>query len=413
MKRRVVVTGLGFVSPLGHDKETILKAFKEGSCGIGKITHYDASEDDVQLAAEVKDYDEENLIEARAKRRMDLVNQYALIAGIKAYRDSGLTTKGEGHGVSMGSGIGGLETIQQEAFRACEVGYGRLSPFFIPKAISNISAAYLAIELGFHGSCKCPVTACASGTDAIGEGYRSIKDGYLDVVLCGGTEASINPLGVGGFSSMKALSTSKDPLRASVPFDKERDGFVMGEGAGVLVLEELEHAKKRGARIYAEIIGYGTTCDAGHITQPSPGGELAYKAMKMAMDEAGLSSKELDYVNAHGTSTPLNDKTETLALEKLLGEDVQKPYVSSSKSMIGHLLGASGAVEAIYTLIGMEAEILPPNVNYQEPDEECKLNLVLEPGKKFPYKTAISNSFGFGGHNASVLFRKWEETDEV
>lgn len=413
MKRRVVVTGLGFVSPLGHEKKTILEAFKEGRSAVGTISHYDASEDDVRLACEVKDFDEAGLLDPRAKRRMDLVNQYALVAGIKAYKDSGLSTKGDGHGISMGSGIGGLETIQQEAFKACDVGYGRLSPFFIPKAISNISAAYLAIELGFHGSCKCPVTACASGTDAIGEGYRSIKDGYLDVVLCGGTEASINPLGVGGFSSMKALSTSKDPLRASIPFDKERDGFVMGEGAGVLVLEELEHAKARGAKIYAEIIGYGTTCDAGHITQPSPGGELAYKAMKMAFDEAGLSPKELDYVNAHGTSTPLNDKTETLALEKLLGEDVKKPFVSSSKSMIGHLLGASGALEAIFTLIGMEEEILPPNVNYQVPDEECQLNLVTEYGKHFPYKIAISNSFGFGGHNAAVLFKKWENHDEV
>lgn len=409
MKRRVVITGLGFVSPLGHDKESILKAFQEGSCAVAPITHYDASEDDVQLACELKEFDPSGLLDPKTKRRMDPVNQYALVAGIKAYKDSGLTTKGDSHGICLGSGIGGIETIQQESFRACEVGFGRLSPFFIPKAISNISAAYLAIELGFHGSCKCPVTACASGTDAIGEGFRSIRDGYLDVVLCGGTEASINPLAVGGFSAMKALSTSKDPLRASIPFDRDRDGFVMGEGAGVLVLEELNHAKARGAKIYAELLGYGTTCDAGHITQPSPGGELAYKAMKMAMDEAGLAPEDLDYVNAHGTSTPLNDKTETLALEKLLGENLEKTWVSSSKSMIGHLLGASGAVEAIYTLIGMEAEILPPNVNYKNPDQECQLNLVTEVGKSFAFKTALSNSFGFGGHNASVLFKKWEE----
>jgi 3-oxoacyl-[acyl-carrier-protein] synthase II len=271
-------------------------------------------------------------------------------------------------------------------------------------------AAYLAIELQFNGSCKCPVTACASGTDAIGEAFHSIRDGYLDVVLCGGAEAGINPLAIGGFASMKALSTSKDPKRASIPFDKERSGFVMGEGAGILVLEELGHALERGAKIYAEIIGYGSTCDAGHITQPSPGGELAFRAMEMALEDGGLSPEDLDYINAHGTSTALNDKTETQAIKKLLGEHVKDVFVSSSKSMMGHLLGASGAVEAIVTLVAMDQGILPANVGYKVADEECDLNLVLEP-RNYEFKTAMSNSFGFGGHNASILFRKWEDSE--
>lgn len=411
MKRRVVITGLGVVCPLGHNKEEIVEAIKSSLCALGPISHYDASEDDVSLAGEIKDFKDKDLLEPKAARRMDLVNQYGLVAGIKAYKDSGLTSSGPRHGISVGSGIGGINTIQEDSFKACKSGFSRISPFFIPKVISNMIAAYLAIELKFNGSCKCPVTACASGTDAIGEAFHSIRHGYLDVVLCGGAEAGINPLAIGGFSSMKALSTSKDPKRASIPFDKERDGFVMGEGAGILVLEELGHALERGAKIYAEIIGYGSTCDAGHITQPSPGGELAFRAMEMALEDGGLSADKLDYINAHGTSTSLNDKTETQAIQKLLGEHVKDVFVSSSKSMMGHLLGASGAVEAIITLVAMEEGVLPPNVGYRVADKECDLNFVLEP-RAYEFKTALSNSFGFGGHNASILFRKWEE-DEV
>lgn len=408
MKRRVVVTGLGVVCPVGHNKEEILESIKSSRCAVAPIRHYDASADDVTLACEIQEFKDKDLLDAKAARRMDLVNQYGLVAGIKAYKDSGLTSFGDRHGISVGSGIGGINTIQEESFKACTSGFSKISPFFIPKVISNMIGAYLAIELKFNGGCKCPVTACASGTDAIGEAFHSIRDGYLDVVLCGGAEAGINPLAIGGFASMKALSTSKDPKRASIPFDQERGGFVMGEGAGILVLEELEHAQSRGARIYAEVIGYGCTCDAGHITQPSPGGELAFKAMKMALEDGGMSPGELDYINAHGTSTPLNDKTETQAIKKLLGEHTKDVPVSSSKSMMGHLLGASGAVEAIITLVAMEGQILPPNVGYKVYDEECDLNLVLEP-KASAFKTALSNSFGFGGHNASLLFRKWDE----
>lgn len=410
MRRRVVVTGLGMVSPIGHNKEEILESLKNKYCGVGPITKYDTSNDEVTLAAEVKEFKDKNLMDTKAARRMDLVNQYGLVAGIKAYKDSGLKSQGERHGVSMGSGIGGINTIQEDSFKACESGFGRMSPFFIPKAISNMVAAYLAIELGFNGACKCPVTACASGTDAIGEAFHSIRDGYLDVILCGGAEASINPLAIGGFASMKALSTSRDSSRASIPFDKSRDGFVMGEGAGVLVLEELQHALDRGARIYAEIIGYGSTCDAGHITQPAPGGRHALRAMEMALEDGGITVEGLDYINAHGTSTPLNDKTETLAIKGLLGDRTDKVYVSSSKSMMGHLLGASGAMEAIVTLVAMEEGILPPNVGYKDFDEECDLKLALEP-QDYSFKTALSNSLGFGGHNASILFRKWEKNE--
>lgn len=408
MKRRVVVTGLGMVSPIGHNKKELLESLENSLCAVAPIEKYDASGDDVTLAAEIKDFKDKDLLDAKAARRMDLVNQYGLVAGIKAYRDSGLGSSGDRHGISIGSGIGGINTIQEESFKACDKDFYRISPFFIPKAISNMVAAYLAIELGFNGGCKCPVTACASGTDAIGEAFHSIRDGYLDVVLCGGAEASINPLAIGGFASMKALSTSKDPARASTPFDRDRDGFVMGEGAGVLVLEELEQARKRGARIYAEVLGYGSTCDAGHITQPAPGGEFAYKAMKMAMEDGGLSVEELDYINAHGTSTPLNDRTETQAIKRLLGD--RRVPVSSSKSMMGHLLGASGAMEAIVSLVAMEAGLLPANVGYKKEDEDCQLELVLEP-RKSDFKTFLSNSFGFGGHNASLLFRKWDEDE--
>lgn len=406
MKRRVVVTGLGMVSPLGHDQEEVLNSLKTSFCALGPISRYDASQDDVSLAAEIDEFKDKDLLDARAARRMDLVNQYGLVAGIKAYKDSGLTTSGERHGITMGTGIGGINTIEEETFKAYKQGFSRISPFFIPKAISNMVAGYLAIELGFNGACKCPVTACASGTDAIGEAFHSIRDGYLDVVLCGGAEASINPLAIGGFASMKALSTSKDPKRASIPFDKERGGFVMGEGAGVLVLEELEHALARGAKIYAEVLGYGTTCDAGHITQPAPGGKHALRAMIMALEDGGLSVEDLDYINAHGTSTPLNDKTETQAIKTLLGDRLDQVYVSSSKSQMGHLLGASGAMEAIVTLIAMEAGILPPNVGYQVFDEDCDLKLALEP-KKHDYEIAMSNSLGFGGHNASLVFGSW------
>ncbi|HHV37940.1 MAG TPA: beta-ketoacyl-ACP synthase II [Tepidimicrobium sp.] len=411
-RRRVVVTGLGAISPIGNSVEDILESIKTSRLGIDLIENFDTEGFQVKLAGEVRDLDFESYIDKKSLRRMDRVNAFGLIAGIQSVEDSGLDLERldrDRVAVYISSGIGGLETIEDQKTRGMKHGYEKVSPFFIPMSIVNMIAYHLASHFGFHGSCICPVTACAGSNSAIGEGYRSIKDGYSDIVLVGGAEASITPLGIGGFSSMKALSREEDKERASIPFDKERSGFVMGEGAGVLVLEELDHARRRNARIYGEIIGYGSTCDAGHITQPNSQGIYAAKAMENAIVEGGIEKEEVDYINAHGTSTPLNDKYETIAIKRVFGDRYKDILVSSTKSMTGHLLGASGAIEAIITLISMVNGIIPPNINYRVRDEECNLNIVENEYRNEKMDYAISNSLGFGGHNVSILFKRWEE----
>ncbi len=412
MRRRVVVTGMGGVSPIGNSLEEIFTSIKTSKSGIDRITSFNTDDFQVKLAGQVKDLDFEKYLDKKSLRRMDRVNIFGLIAGIKAVEDSCLDLENldrDRLGVYLSTGIGGLETIESEKEKEMTNGYEKISPFFIPMAIGNLTASHLASHFGLHGTCICPVTACAGSNSAIGEGYRSIKDGYSDIILAGGAEASITPLGIGGFSSMKALSRETDKERASIPFDKERSGFVMGEGAGVLVLEELESARARGAKIYGEILGYGSTCDAGHITQPNPEGIFAAKAMENAIIEGDIHKKDVNYINAHGTSTPLNDKYETVAIKRLFGEKYKDIFVSSTKSMTGHLLGASGAIEAIITLLSMDSGIIPPNANYRNKDEECDLNLVENTyiEKKVDY--ALSNSLGFGGHNVSILFKRWDE----
>ena len=411
-KRRVVVTGLGGLSPIGNSLEDILDSLKRSKCGIDTIKSFDIGDFQIKLAGQVKDLDFLEYLDRKSLNRMDRVNILGLIAGIKAIEDSRISLDNidkDRVGVYISSGIGGLETIEKEKEKGMARGYERISPFFIPMSIVNLTASHLASFFGFHGSCICPVTACAGSNSAIGEGFRSIKDGYSDMILAGGAEASITPLGIGGFSSMKALSRETDRERASIPFDKERSGFVMGEGAGILVLEDLEHAKKRKAKIYGEIIGYGSTCDGGHITQPNSEGIYAGKAMESAILEGNIQRSQVDYINAHGTSTPLNDKYESLAIKRVFGEDYKNVLVSSTKSMTGHLLGASGAIEALITLLSMKNEIIPPNINYRVGDPECDLNIVKNKYIEGKINYALSNSLGFGGHNVSLLFKRWED----
>ncbi len=411
-KRRVVITGLGGVSPIGNSLEEILESIKESKCGIDRISHFPTEDFEVKLAGEVKDLDFHQYLNRKALKRMDRVNVFALIAAIKAVEDSGIDLEKinrDRAGVYISSGIGGLETIESQYLRGMDNGFEKISPFFIPMAIVNLSASHVASHFGLNGSCMCPVTACAGSNSAMGEAFRSIKHGYSDLILAGGTEASITPLGIGGFSSMKALSTSEDKDRASIPFDRERSGFVMGEGSGVLVLEELDHALNRGAKIYGEILGYGATCDAEHITQPNEEGIFAAKAMENAIIEGGIQASQIEYINAHGTSTPLNDKFETKAIKRVFGDHYKEIRVSSTKSMTGHLLGASGAMEAIVTLLSMKEGILPPNINYRVKDEECDLNIIENNYIKKDISYALSNSLGFGGHNTSILIKKWED----
>lgn len=410
-KRRVVITGLGGVSPIGNTLEEILESIKTSKCGIDKIKNFDTEDFEVKLAGEIKDLDFKEYLDSKSLKRMDKVNIFALIAAIKAVSNSGLILEDldkDRLGVYISSGIGGLETIENQHIRGIKNGFEKVSPFFIPMVIVNLTASHIASYFGFNGSCICPVTACAGSTTAIGEAFRNIKGGYSEIILAGGAEASITPLGIGGFASMKALSTSRYKDRASIPFDKERSGFIMGEGAGVLVLEELEHALNRDANIYGEILGYGSTCDAGHITQPNEDGIFAAKAMENAILEGDISKIQVEYINAHGTSTPLNDKYETKAIKRLFGETYEDILVSSTKSMTGHLLGASGAIEAIITLISMKEGILPPNINYKIKDDECDLNIIENDYIIKDIKYALSNSLGFGGHNASILFKNWE-----
>ncbi len=407
--RRVVVTGLGAVTPIGNDIASMWDAVKAGQCGIDRITAFDTENFKVKLAGELKGFEPEQYIDKRELRKMARFSVYAGCAAKQAVNDSGLNFEAEDSsrcGVILSSGIGGIDVIEQEDHRGMEKGYERVSPYFIPTAICNMAAGQIAIAHGLHGMCSCSVTACASGTNAVGDSFHYIRDGYADIMLAGGTEAGITPLSIGGFASMKALHTGDDPMRASIPFDAERSGFVMGEGAGVLVLEEYEHALKRGARIYCELAGYGANCDAYHITAPRPDGSMAAACMSLAVQDAGLKPSDIAYINAHGTSTPLNDSGETKAVKLAFGEHARELMISSTKSMTGHLLGASGAVEAIITVLSIYDSFVPATINYKVPDPECDLDIVPNEGRTAEIKAAMSNSLGFGGHNASLVFKK-------
>ena len=412
MKRRVVITGMGAVSPIGNTAEEMWQSAREGRCGIGPITHFDTTNHKVKLAGEVKDLDFTPYLDKKELRRMDLFSQYAMVAAIQAWRDSGLDYEKidpTRFGVDISSGIGGINTIETEYERGREKGFDRVSPFFVPMDISNLAAGNVAIKLGAKGMCTCVVTACAGGSNAIGDAFRMIRDGYQELMLAGGSEAAVTKLAIGGFTSMKALCESDDPTRASIPFDAERSGFVMGEGAGVLMLEEYEHARARGAKIYAEIVGYGASCDAYHITSPAPGGEGGARAMVEAVKDAGIQPEDIDYINAHGTSTSLNDKFETAAVKAAFGDHAYKLAMSSTKSMTGHLLGAAGAIEAIITARALQDGFIPATINYRTPDPECDLDIVPNEGRKAELRYAMSNSLGFGGHNASLVLKKYEE----
>lgn len=410
MKRRVVVTGLGAITPIGNSVESFWNSVKEGKNGIDNISLFDTTDFKVKLAAEVKDFKPEDYLNKKECKRMDRYTQLAMVAANEGIKDSGLNMEEldkDRVSVIFGSGIGGLSTIEKQIKTLSDRGPSRVSPLTIPMSISNIAAGIIAIEHGILGSCLSLTSACATSTHCIGEAFRSIRDGYSDIVVAGGTEASICEFGIAGFQALTALSKSEDKNRASIPFDKDRNGFVMGEGAGVLILEELESALKRGARIYGEVVGYGTTCDAYHMTSPVMDGSGAAKAMKNAMKDAGVNSSEIGYINAHGTSTEINDKVETLAIKSALGEDAKNVFVSSTKSMTGHLLGAAGAIEAIISIRALEDGFVPATINYVNKDEECDLNLVTNEGKKADIEYAMSNSLGFGGHNGTVIFKKW------
>ena len=410
-RRRVVVTGIGAVTPVGLTAVESWEAVRAGVCGIGPITLFDPAGMKVQLAAEVKGFQPEELFGKAEARRMGRFTQFALAAAREALASAGFQVEDadpDRCGVMVSSGIGGIGITESEHDRGLEKGWDRVSPFFIPTGICNMAAGRVAIDAGFQGICSCPVTACAGSTNAIGDAFHYIRDGYADVMLCGGAEAAMTPLAVGGFTSMKALSQSTDPARASIPFDAERNGFVLGEGAGVLLLEEFEHAKKRSASIYAEITGYGVTCDAYHMTAPRPDGSGGAKAMAMAIADGGAKPEDVDYINAHGTSTPLNDAGETAAIKTVFGSHAAKLAVSSTKSMTGHMLGAAGAVEAIFTALALRDGFIPATIHYQTPDPACDLDVVPNQGREADLRCALSNSLGFGGHNGSLLFRKWE-----
>ena len=407
--RRVVITGMGAVTPIGNNVAETWEGVKNGKCGIDMITHYDTTGRKVKVAGEVKNLNLEEHVDKRELRKMDKFCAFALVAAKEAVADAGISFEEDSDrcGVIVSSGIGGLGTIEVEHSKGLEKGFDRISPYFIPSSISNMAAGRIAIDHGIHGMCNCVVTACAGGTNAIGDGFRHIRDGYAEVMLCGGTESSITEFGIGGFTSLKALSESEDPMRASIPFDKERNGFVMGEGAGILVLEELEHALARNAKIYGEVVGYGANCDAYHITAPLADGSGAAKCMQLAMQDAGIEADKISYINAHGTSTPMNDKGETLAVKKAFGEAAYKVMMSSTKSMTGHLLGASGAIEAVITTLAVKEGFVPATINYSVPDEECDLDIVANEGRNVEMEYAMSNSLGFGGHNASIIIKKY------
>ena len=412
MDRRVVVTGLGAITPVGNTVEEFWEGLVEGKCGIDEITLFDTTGFKVKLAGEVKNFNVEDHFDRREAKRLDRFSHLAIVAARELMKDSKLDVEkidNTRFGVAVSAGIGGLQTIENNKVLLIEKGPDRVSPMFVPMSISNMAAGNIAIEVGAKGESFCMTTACSSATNTIGESYRIIKHGYQDVMIVGGSEASITPIGIAGFTNIKALSQNPDKTRASVPFDKERSGFIMGEGSGLLLLEELEHAKKRGAKIYAEIVGYGATTDAYHITSPDPEGEGAARAMKNAMEEANISPEDVTYINAHGTATHLNDKYETIAVKKAFGEAAKKVMMSSTKGHTGHLLGAAGGVEAVACVKAIEKGEIPPTIGYKVPDEECDLDIVPNKSRKVDVKYAMSNSLGFGGHNGSILFKKYEE----
>ncbi|PZX08201.1 3-oxoacyl-[acyl-carrier-protein] synthase II [Psychrobacillus insolitus] len=408
-KRRVVVTGVGAVTPLGNDIETTWSGIKEGKSGVGMLTRLDADLFAAKVAAEVKDFDIEKYISKKDARKMDRFTHYALAASIMAVEDANLTITEEiglRTGVWIGSGIGGMETYESQFRLFLEKGARRVSPFFVPMMIPDMAAGQVSIHFGAKAINSCTVTACASGTNSIGDAFKVIERGDADVMITGGAESPITTMSVAGFCSNTALTLNTDPEKASRPFDANRNGFVIGEGAGIIILEEYEHAVARGAKIYAEIIGYGSTGDAHHITAPAPGGEGAARAMKQALADAGITPDQVDYINAHGTSTPYNDEFETLAVKSVFGEHAYKLAMSSTKSMTGHLLGAAGGIEAIFTVLALKEGILPPTTNLDTPDPICDLDYVPNVARKADIQYAMSNSLGFGGHNASILFKK-------
>ena len=410
-KRRVVITGMGTVNPLGHNVAESWQAVREGVCGIDTISLYDASDRKVKLAAEVKNWDPTTVLDKREVKHMSRYAQFAMVAAREAFADSGLEKEKldlTQCGVIVSSGVGGIANTEEEQTRCLEKGFDRVNPYYIPEAIANMGAGLIAIDLGFQGMCTCPVTACAGGSNAVGDAFRHIRDGYATVMVCGGAEAAITPLSMGGFTTMRALHTGEDKNAASVPFDARRSGFVMGEGAGILVLEELEHALARGAKIYAEMVGYGAPCDAYHMTAPAPNGEGGARAMAQALADGDVKADEVDYINAHGTSTPLNDSGETTAIKTVFGDHAYQMAVSSTKSMTGHMLGAAGGVEAIFTALAVKENYLPATIHYEQPDPACDLDVVPNVGREREVRYALSNSLGFGGHNACVLMKKWE-----
>ena len=410
-KRRVVITGLGTVNPTGNTVAESWAAVKQGVCGVGPITLYDTSNSKTKLAAEVKNFDPAAVLDKRECRKMARFTQFALTAAIEAMADAGIKMEQEDaarFATIVSAGIGGLPNMEEEHAKGEQKGFDRVSPFFVPMTIANMAAGQIAIRFGLKGYCYAPVTACAGGTNAIGDAFHRIRDGYEDLAIAGGAESCISPLGVGGFTSMKALTTATDPNRASIPFDAERGGFVIGEGAGLLVLEELEHAKARGARIYAEVVGYGTNCDAHHITAPAPGGVGGAACMQLALADAGLAPEAIGYINAHGTGTPLNDSCETAAIKAAFGAHTAKLLISSTKSMTGHLLGAAGGVEGVFTALALHEGFLPATINLQQPDPACDLDYIPNQGVAEQVEYALSDSLGFGGHNAAVIFKRWE-----
>jgi len=411
-KRRVVITGVGAVTPLGNNIETTWAGIKEGRSGVGPITRVNADDFPAKVAAEVKDFDIEAYVDRKEGRKMDRFTQFALAASIMAMKDANLELTPElglRTGVWIGSGIGGMETYEAQFRNFLDRGYRRVSPFLIPMMIPDMAAGQVSIYFGAKAMNSCTVTACASGTNSIGDAFKVIERGEADVMISGGAEAPVTNMSVAGFCSNTALTLNKDPQTASRPFDANRDGFVIGEGSGIVILEEYEHAKARGARIYAEIIGYGSTGDAHHITAPAPDGEGAARAMKQALADGGIAPSEVNYINAHGTSTPYNDQFETMAVKSVFGEHAYKLAMSSTKSMTGHLLGAAGGIEAVFTALAIYESILPPTMNLENPDPICDLDYVANEAREQEIEYAMSNSLGFGGHNASLLFKKVNE----